>query len=155
MDNATDILNKRPDNIMWVLYDVKHAANYKEMHHDKTRGVSTFQVRTAEKTYTREKKIRYNDDMIQTLIIATKENSQIQAKLAIKEHQILSGLESYINPDRPPKNFADVMTVSLGKSSSYVHNLSTRIRGISGPLVATISTQDRSESSWHSYKNGI
>jgi hypothetical protein len=43
----------------------KYVTDYKEVHHDKIRGVSTFQVMTAEKIYTREKKIRYHDGVIQ------------------------------------------------------------------------------------------
>jgi hypothetical protein len=61
------------------------------------------------KTNTREKKIRYYDDMIQTLIIATNENLLIHANLTMKEHQPLSGLDADINPDRPPKNFVNAM----------------------------------------------
>jgi hypothetical protein len=50
MDNATYILYQHPNNIKWMLYNAKHATNYKEVHHNKIRGISTFQVLTAEKT---------------------------------------------------------------------------------------------------------
>jgi hypothetical protein len=95
-DNSIDILYKHPDNISWVTYDPKagpkHVANYKEVHHDKDSGVSTFQIMTAEKTYTREKKIRYRDDMIQNLIVRHNEET-IQAHAAFQKHRTLLGLD--------------------------------------------------------------
>jgi hypothetical protein len=98
------------------MYTLKHAANYKEVHHNKTSGVSTFQVMTAKNTFTREKKIRYHDDVFQILIIATKEILQIQSNL--------TGYDANINPDRPPKNFFTVQC--LGKTRSYGQKLSTK-----------------------------
>jgi hypothetical protein len=108
-DNSIDILYKHPDNISWVTYNSKHVANYKEVHHDKDSGVSTFQIMTAEKTYTREKKIRYHDDMIQNLIVRHNEET-IQAHAALLKHRTLLGLDPEIDPDRPPKTFADAMS---------------------------------------------
>ena len=58
MDNSADILHKHPDNIKWVIYNANHVANYKKVHHDKDSGVSKFQLMTADRTFTREKKIR-------------------------------------------------------------------------------------------------
>ena len=41
-DNSIDILYKHPNDIKWVPYNSKHVANYKEVHHAKGSGVSTF-----------------------------------------------------------------------------------------------------------------
>jgi hypothetical protein len=64
---------------------------------------------TAEKTYTREKKIRYHDNMIQNLIVCHNEE-KIQAHAAFLKHRTLFGLDPEINPDRLPKTFANAMS---------------------------------------------
>ena len=103
------ILYKHPNDIKWVPYNAKHVVYFKEVHHDKDRGVSTFQIVAAKQTFTRERKIRYHDDMIQILIIRHNVQ-QIQAHAALHTHQSFIALDPEINPDRPPKTFNDAMS---------------------------------------------
>ncbi len=54
-------------------------------------------------------KIRHHDDMIQNLIVRHIEET-IQVHAAFQKHRTLIGLEPEIDPDRPPKTFADAMS---------------------------------------------
>ncbi len=91
-------------------YNAKHVKNFNKVKHDRASGTARFQVLPTEKSYTRMNELKYHDDMLRALIISTKESQLHQTKFVSKEHRVLQGLDSDIDHDRSPKNFADTMS---------------------------------------------
>ena len=84
-----------------------HIANYTRVHYDSTSDVMVMRVNTEANTYTR---VTQRQWLMDKLDLEKARVEEIQAHFAGVSHRALKALPPSIDPDRPPKNYKDVMS---------------------------------------------